>query len=78
MSQVDRILEIMTRGKSIERSFSAAEICSDRFLDENPQSHLYTAAELSASAENYLRQCGLSETETAKLKELLTAKNYQE
>ncbi len=78
MFQADRNLEIMTRGESIERSFTAAEICSDRFYDESRQPHPYTDAELSASAENYLRQCGLSEAETAKLKALLTVKIHKE
>lgn len=71
LCQTDRILELLTCGKSVPRSLSTILSCGERILEENELNPIYAAANLSVSAMNYLQECGMTPEEIGKLKRLL-------
>ena len=68
--QLSTLLESLTLENRISRSITADALCSGKA--EYGKEYSYSSAELSVSAERYLRRCGLSASEIERLKQCLT------
>ncbi len=71
LCQADRILEILTYGKTVQRSLSAILSCGEGILKENEQDPIYAADSLSVPAANYLQGCGMTPEEIGEIRQLL-------